>query len=58
MPTNVTSTKQPTSELVTGVTTPVDNILNDLYMYLDAYDRRSYSLPKWFPIEARIFWNR
>jgi len=29
---------------VTGVTTPLDNILSNLYMYLDAYDRRSYSL--------------
>jgi hypothetical protein len=27
---------------VTGVTTPLDNILSDLYMYLDAYDRRFY----------------
>jgi hypothetical protein len=29
---------------VTGVTTPLDKILSDWYMYLDAYDRRSYSL--------------
>jgi ribonuclease HI len=29
---------------VTGVTTPLNNILSILYMVLDVYDRRSYSL--------------
>src|SRR5258707_1312586 len=40
--------------VVMGVTTPLDNILSNLYMYLDAYGRRSYFLyifssPEHFP---------
>jgi len=36
--------QQKLSIYVTGVTTPLDNILSNLYMYSDAYGRRSYSL--------------
>jgi len=39
---------------VTGVTTPFDNILSNLYMYLDVYDRRSYSMLRFRLTVARI----